>query len=130
MVGMGAVVGEGCVIEEGAIIGAASVLPAGTRVPTYEVLTWFFLPFWIRKERTLSNGFSFFFLPHFVRAPQYWAGNPAKFVRMVTQEEKDHLVNLAESYYTTSQKHKQEFLPYTTAYIDLEELYKRAAKLS
>eukprot|EP00299_Pterocystis_sp_00344_P003313 c1385_g1_i1.p1 GENE.c1385_g1_i1~~c1385_g1_i1.p1 ORF type:complete len:253 (+),score=45.46 c1385_g1_i1:1-759(+) len=94
-------IGMGAVIGEGCIIEEGAIIGAGAVVPA--------------GTRVPSM--------------EYWAGNPAKYVRKVTKEEKGYITTFAENYYATSLKHREEFLPYSTAYIDLEQLQKRATRL-
>lgn len=47
---------------------------------------------------------------------QYWAGNPAKFVRKVGEHEKDDMIQYSRDCTEMSEKHAAEFLPYGTLF--------------
>lgn len=81
-------VGMNAVIQEGSIIEQDSMIAAGAVV----------LP-----ESHIPQG-------------QLWAGNPAKYVRDVTEEEITFLEKSAEYYSDLARKHQEEFLPYGTLY--------------
>tara|TARA_B100000780_G_scaffold274403_2_gene239371 strand:+ start:110 stop:331 length:222 start_codon:yes stop_codon:yes gene_type:complete len=49
---------------------------------------------------------------------QVWAGNPAKYVRDTDGDETAMIEKAAEMYVDVADKHKTEFLPYGTAYLD------------
>jgi hypothetical protein len=52
-----------------------------------------------------------------------WAGNPARFIRKLTEEEKDRIKKLALHYFHLSRVHAEEFyLPYNFAYVEAEKL--------
>lgn len=53
---------------------------------------------------------------------QMWAGNPAKHVRDVTDEERAMFVRSAASYVDKGQQHAEEFLPYGTLHQEAEKL--------
>jgi carbonic anhydrase/acetyltransferase-like protein (isoleucine patch superfamily) len=59
-----------------------------------------------------------------VPAGEYWAGNPAKFVRKIDTDEKTYIQASAEKYYANTEKHMAEFLPFGTGYIEVEKLEK------
>lgn len=81
-------VGMNAVIQEGSIIEQDSMIAAGAVV-----------------------------LPEtHVPAGQLWAGNPAKYVRDVTEDEIKFLEKSAEHYSALGKKHQEEFLPYGTLY--------------
>lgn len=87
-------IGMGSVVNEGAIVGRGSVLGAGTVVPA---------------------GAS-------IPALQLWVGNPAKFVRDLTEDDVKQFKKEATDYSKLSEKHADEFLPYGTAYLDAERV--------
>jgi len=86
-------IGAGCVVQEGCIIGKRAVIAAGA---------------------VLAEG-------TFVPAEQFWAGNPAVFVRTVEEDEylqfEKRAVKLAE----LSQEHEDEFLPFGYAHTEAEK---------
>lgn len=88
----GAVVGSGAVVMEGAVVEEGAHVMAGTVVPA---------------GRRVPAG-------------QVWQGNPAQFVRNVSEEEKEAQRKAAETVFTAASSHAQEFLPYGTAYLDAE----------
>jgi hypothetical protein len=52
-----------------------------------------------------------------------WAGNPARFIRLLTDEEKENIRRLAIRYYRLSLHHAEEFyFPYNFAYVEAEKL--------
>lgn len=51
---------------------------------------------------------------------QYWAGNPAVFVRNLSDQEIEDLQVMAEGYSRLAAEHKDEFLPYGTLYQQVE----------
>eukprot|EP00245_Coleochaete_scutata_P007162 TRINITY_DN22267_c0_g1_i1.p1 TRINITY_DN22267_c0_g1~~TRINITY_DN22267_c0_g1_i1.p1 ORF type:complete len:270 (-),score=38.74 TRINITY_DN22267_c0_g1_i1:641-1450(-) len=59
---------------------------------------------------------------------QLWAGNPARFVRNLTEDEVAEISKLAERIQKSAAEHSTEFLPYSTAYIEVEKLQKALAK--
>jgi gamma-carbonic anhydrase len=65
-------------------------------------------------------------LPPGRRVPtgELWAGNPARFVRKLTHEEIVEIPKLAVAINDLMQHHFSEFLPYSTAYMEVEELKK------
>jgi carbonic anhydrase/acetyltransferase-like protein (isoleucine patch superfamily) len=81
-------VGMNAVIQEGCIIEQDSMIAAGSVV----------LP-----ESHIPEG-------------QLWAGNPAKYVRDVTEDEIKFLEVSAVHYSKIARQHQEEFLPYGTLY--------------
>ena len=53
---------------------------------------------------------------------QVWAGNPARYVRDLSKDEKMAIAPLAASILPAIDAHKEEFLPETMAYRDAEKL--------
>lgn len=60
-----------------------------------------------------------------VPAGELWAGNPARFVRMLTNDEILSIPKLADGLRELAQEHLTEFLPYGTAYLEVEKLRRR-----
>lgn len=87
------VIGQRCVIMEGSIIEKNAILASGSVVP---------------PGRRIPGG-------------EVWAGNPARFVRVVTNDEIALIPKLAEDILEIAQTHSEEFLPYSTAYLELEK---------
>lgn len=52
---------------------------------------------------------------------QLWAGNPAKYIRDVTEEEVAFIEKSAESYAQLAEEHSDEFLPFGTVYQEAEK---------
>mmetsp|Transcript_5556 Transcript_5556/g.5739 ORF Transcript_5556/g.5739 Transcript_5556/m.5739 type:complete len:232 (+) Transcript_5556:92-787(+) len=88
------VIGMGAVISEGSIVDKGSMVAAGAIV--------------------LADTF--------IPSGQLWAGNPAKFVRNLTEEELASIPKSAEAYADLAAKHSEEFLPYGTVYQHSEKL--------
>lgn len=88
----GAVIGAGAVVMEGAVVEEGAVVMAGTVVPA---------------GRRVPAG-------------QVWQGNPAQFVRSVSDEEQEAQRKAAETVFTAASSHAEEFLPYGSAYLDVE----------
>ena len=84
----------GSIVLDGALVEKNSILAAGTVVP---------------PGRKIPAG-------------QLWAGNPAQYVRDVTEDEMLELTKQAEHYRELARTHSDEFLPYGTAYLDAERL--------
>ncbi|EFJ32106.1 hypothetical protein SELMODRAFT_169127 [Selaginella moellendorffii] len=90
------IIGERCVVMEGSVVETHSILEPGSVVP---------------PGRRIPTG-------------EVWAGNPAKFVRMVTFDETKAFVGFAEGIRSYAQQYFREFLPYSTAYLELEKIMK------
>jgi carbonic anhydrase/acetyltransferase-like protein (isoleucine patch superfamily) len=88
------VVGDKCILLEGSMMEKNSVLEAGSVVP---------------PGRRIPSG-------------QVWAGNPARYVRDLSKDEKMAMAPLAASIFPAVDAHKAEFLPETMAYRDAEAL--------
>lgn len=89
-------IGQGAIVQEGSVIESNVILAAGSVV----------LP-----ETMIPKG-------------QLWAGNPAKYVRDVTEEEVAGFEKSAKSYATLAEEHLEEFLPFGTAHLEAEKLAK------
>jgi len=89
-----AVVGQRCVLLEGSLVEMNSVLGSGSVLP---------------PGRRVPAG-------------ELWAGNPARFVRTLTHDEILAIPGLASGLRELAQEHSQEFLPYGTAYLEVEKL--------
>lgn len=87
-------IGMGSVVLDGAVVEEKAILAAGTVVPP--------------GRRIPSK--------------QLWAGNPAKFVRDVSDDEVDQMEKQADAYHALAKTHSDEFLPYGTAYLDVRNL--------
>jgi carbonic anhydrase/acetyltransferase-like protein (isoleucine patch superfamily) len=87
-IGPRVLIGQGAIVQAGADIGADSMLAAGAVVLPNTV----------------------------VPSKQLWAGNPAKYIRDLTDEELSMLDNSASEYVKLSKEHDAEFLPYGTVY--------------
>lgn len=93
-------IGEKCVLMEGSLVENHSILAPGTVLP---------------PGRLVPSG-------------QLWAGNPAKFVRDLTKDEKAEIAGVASAVFKTTDMHSSEFLPVGTAYIEAEKLKKSLAQ--
>lgn len=87
-------IGQGAIVQAGTEIGRESIIAAGAVV----------LP-----NTVVPSG-------------QLWAGNPAKYIRDLTEDEVSGLKVSADSYLELSKKHSEEFLPYGTVYQQAEKL--------
>jgi gamma-carbonic anhydrase len=97
-----------CTIEPECIIGQHSILMEGSLVETNSILeAGSVLP----PGRRIPTG-------------ELWAGNPARFVRKLTNEEIMEIPKLAVAINDLMQSHFSEFLPYSTAYLEVEKLKK------
>jgi carbonic anhydrase/acetyltransferase-like protein (isoleucine patch superfamily) len=90
----GALIGMGSIILDGALVESNSIIAAGSIVP---------------PGRRVPKG-------------QLWAGNPAKFVREISDEEVNDILRQAKEYKNIADTHSDEFLPYGTAYLDVSYL--------
>lgn len=89
-----AVVGDKCVLLEGSLVEKNAVLAPGSVLP---------------PGRRIPSG-------------ELWAGSPAKFVRKLTKDEKAEIPTLANSMFRLADAHSEEFLPYSSAYAEAENL--------
>ncbi|ERN12362.1 gamma carbonic anhydrase-like 1, mitochondrial [Amborella trichopoda] len=97
-----------CTIEPECIIGQNSVLMEGSLVETHSILeAGSVLP----PGRRIPSG-------------ELWAGNPARFVRTLTNEEILEIPKLAVAINDLSRSHFSEFLPYSTVYLEVEKMKK------
>lgn len=111
IVGHWVTVGHGCqlracTIEDECMVGMNSILCEGSYMEKNSILG---------ASSVLAPG---------VRVPsgELWAGNPAKFIRKLTHEEIDAIVENAENYYRVALEHAEEFyLPVGTQYLDAEK---------
>lgn len=87
-------IGMGSTILDGALVEEQAIVAAGTLVP---------------PGRRIP-------------ARQVWAGNPAKFVRDVSDDEVIEMEKQALHYHTLAMEHREEFLPYGTIYQDAERV--------
>ncbi|KAG2651132.1 gamma carbonic anhydrase-like 2, mitochondrial [Panicum virgatum] len=95
-----------CTIEPECIIGQHSILMEGSLVETNSILeAGSVLP----PGRRIPTG-------------ELWAGSPARFVRKLTNEEIMEIPKLATVINDLMQRHFSEFLPYSTAYLEVEKL--------
>ncbi|WKA07887.1 hypothetical protein VitviT2T_025660 [Vitis vinifera] len=97
-----------CTIEPECIVGQHSILMEGSLMETHSILeAGSVLP----PGRRIPTG-------------ELWAGNPARFVRTLTHEETLEIPKLAVAINDLSTSHFSEFLPYSTAYLEVEKLKK------
>lgn len=97
-----------CTIEPECIIGQHSILMEGSLVETHSILEAGSV---VPPGRRIPTG-------------ELWAGNPARFVRTLTYEEKSEIPKLAVAINDLSKDHFSEFLPYSTAYLEVEKFKK------
>lgn len=88
------IIGKKCIVMEGAVVESNSKLEDGTVVP---------------PGRMIPMG-------------QMWSGNPASYVRDLTEEEVEDIAVVAEQAVELCKDHASEFLPYSSAYVDAEKL--------
>eukprot|EP00803_Ostreobium_quekettii_P000590 evm.model.scf_882.8 EVM.evm.TU.scf_882.8 scf_882:46563-49065(+) len=89
-----------CKIEDECIIGARSILMEGSVVQTHsQLLPGTVLP----PGRLVPSG-------------QLWAGNPARYVRDLTDDEVAAINNVAEKAFPLQDAHDAEMLPYSTVW--------------
>eukprot|EP00401_Gymnodinium_catenatum_P069483 CAMPEP_0117595946 /NCGR_PEP_ID=MMETSP0784-20121206/74037_1 /TAXON_ID=39447 /ORGANISM="" /LENGTH=159 /DNA_ID=CAMNT_0005398169 /DNA_START=106 /DNA_END=584 /DNA_ORIENTATION=+ len=96
IIGNRSLIGQGAIISEGCEIGENVIVAAGAVV---------------QPGTLIPKG-------------QMWAGNPAVFVRNVSDEELKMIEASANSYVDKNREHGAEFLPYGTVYQNAEELSK------
>lgn len=96
IIGDNVLIGQGSIIQEGTVIQANSMVAAGAVV-----------------------------LPGtFIKSGQLWAGNPAQFIRNVTDEEIASFKKSADHYADLGKQHDDEFLPFGTTYQAAEAIEK------
>lgn len=86
-----ALIGMGAIVLDGALIESNTIIAAGTVVPP--------------GRRIPAN--------------QLWAGNPAKYIRDISDDEAADITKQAKEYVAVAASHSDEFLPYGTAYLDV-----------
>ncbi|KAJ0408184.1 hypothetical protein ATCC90586_006494 [Pythium insidiosum] len=89
-----ALIGMGSIILDGALVESDAIVAAGSVVP---------------PGRRIPSG-------------QLWAGNPAKYIRDISEDEVKDITKQATEYKGIAQTHSDEFLPYGTAYLDAERI--------
>lgn len=104
-VGAGSVL-TSCVVGHHTMIGEGSIIEAGVEIGANVIIS----PGSVVVRNTL------------VPAGQFWAGNPAKFVRDVTEEEIHAQAKTAEKISESAKDHADEFLPFGTVYQHAEKL--------
>jgi len=98
---------QACTIEEQCLVGMGSTLCEESYMETMSMLG---------AGSVLARG---------ARVPkgELWVGNPAKFMRVLTEEEIDKMRDDAKAYWETAEQHKLEYyLPFGTAYLEAEKL--------
>lgn len=96
----GAVVGKKCILMEGSVMEKNSMLEPGTVVA---------------PGRLIPEG-------------QLWGGNPATFVRELTEGEVEGLEPKAVATWYTAEEHRQQFLPHPFAYIEAMQVRELESK--
>jgi carbonic anhydrase/acetyltransferase-like protein (isoleucine patch superfamily) len=94
------IVGDKCTILPGALLEHHCILQPGTVVMPYQ---------------RIPSG-------------QVWGGNPARYVRDATPNEKEDIQSKAEDIHIQAKEHLTEFLPIGNTYVHLEELEKQNAE--
>lgn len=101
-----------CRIADYCIVGARSVLMEGSMMEAYSVLApGSVLP----PARRVPEG-------------ELWAGNPARFVRKLTEDEKEEIRTVADDVRRLAWQHAAEELPHGTAWRGVEA--QRAAQVA
>ncbi|KAH9298147.1 hypothetical protein KI387_029829, partial [Taxus chinensis] len=90
------IIGQHCVLMEGSLVETHAILEAGSVLP---------------PGRRIPSG-------------ELWAGNPARFVRLLTADEVAEIPKIAKAVSYIAQDHAAEFLPYSTVYLEVEKLKK------
>lgn len=88
------IIGQHSILMEGSLVETNSILEAGSVLP---------------PGRRIPTG-------------ELWAGNPARFVRKLTYDEIKEIPQLAVAINDLMQSHFSEFLPYSTVYLEVENL--------
>lgn len=96
------IIGQRCIVLEGAIVEKNAILADGTVVAANQLIP----------------------------SGQLWAGNPAVFVRELSADEKAEIPKVALASKYSAEEHKEEFLPFTSAYINKEKLVESLAAAS
>ena len=94
-----------CVIEDKCIIGQRAVVLDGALVETNSIVEPGCV---VPPGRRIPSG-------------QVWGGNPAAYVRDVTEEDEARIQHESENAVNVSDVHATEFLPYGTAYLSLKD---------
>ncbi|KAJ0643147.1 putative trimeric LpxA-like superfamily protein [Helianthus annuus] len=97
-----------CTIEPECIIGQHSILMEGSLVETHSIL---------EAGSVLAPG-------RRIPSGELWAGNPARFVRKLTHEETLEIPKLAVAVNDLSKEYFNEYLPYSTVYLEVEKMMK------
>ncbi|KAL2515130.1 Gamma carbonic anhydrase-like 2 [Forsythia ovata] len=97
-----------CTIEPECIIGQHSILMEGSLVETHSILEAGSV---VPPGRRIPSG-------------ELWSGNPARFVRTLTHEETLEIPKLAVAINDLSKSYFNEFLPYSTVYLEVEKMKK------
>lgn len=105
-VGAGAVL-QSCTVESHAVIGAGAVVMDGAIVENHSHVGPGSV---VHPDQRVPSG-------------QLWAGNPAKFVRNLTPEEKASFEIDAEAVAETAEEHADVFLEHGAAYLEAESRY-------
>ena len=95
-IGNHVLIGQGAIIQEGSVVENNSIVAAGAVV----------LP-----DTLIPSG-------------QLWAGNPAVYIRDVTEDEVENFEKQAKNYSVLAKEHSDEFLPFGTVYQEAEKLSK------
>lgn len=103
-IGPGAVL-TSCVLGNCTVIGEGSVIEAGVEIGEHVVIA----PGSVVTRNAL------------IPKNQFWAGNPAKYVRDVTDEEIKAQLASCKQIEHNSKDHMEEFLPYGTMYQEAEK---------
>lgn len=90
-IGHGAIL-HGCTLEDGSFVGMGATVMDGAVVQSGAM---------VAAGALITPG-------KVVKSGEIWAGNPAKFMREMTQEEKDYLPWSAQHYYKLGQQYKEE----------------------
>ncbi|KAK9820146.1 hypothetical protein WJX72_006656 [[Myrmecia] bisecta] len=88
------IIGDRCILMEGSLVEHHSVLAPGTVLP---------------PGRLVPSG-------------QLWAGNPARYVRDLTKDEKAEIATVANNMFRVASDHSSEFLPSNFAYVEAENI--------
>lgn len=100
-IGHGAVL-NACTVDDFSLIGMGAVLEEGSHVSSYAMVGAGSV---VEKNQTIPSGeVKPYLLYHF----QLWTGNPARFARKLSEEEKKHLEHSATEYAELSQKSAAE----------------------
>lgn len=95
-----------CTVEDHCLIGTGSIICDGALVEKNAMVAPGSV---VQAGRRIPSG-------------QLWAGNPAAYVRDLTEEEIDGMRLKAEEISALAESHKHEFLPVGTAYRHAEEM--------